>query len=50
MDIMTRAKFHFNQLMVTLIYGIRTSELPPLGPGDRVKRPGLIGLRGDYTD
>ena len=29
MDIMTHAKFHFNRLMLTLIFGIRASELPP---------------------
>ena len=43
MDIMTHAKVHFNQLMLTLIFGIRDSEPP--GPGKRLKRPGLIGLR-----
>ena len=42
---MTHAKFHFNRLMLTLIFGIRVSELPPLsGPSERLKRPGLIGL------
>ena len=46
MDIMARAKFHFNQLMLTLIFGIRASEPPlPPGPDERLKRPGLIGLR-----
>ena len=39
---MTHAKFNFNQLMLTLIFGIRASEPP--GPGERLKRPGLIGL------
>ena len=29
--------------MLTLIFGIWASE-PPLGPGERMKRPGLIGL------
>ena len=29
MAIITHAKFHFNQLMVTLIFGIRESEPPP---------------------
>ena len=29
MDIMTHAKFHFNRLMLTLIFGIRASEPPP---------------------
>ena len=29
--------------MLTLIFGIRASEPPP-GPGERLKRPGLIGL------
>ena len=43
MDIMTPAKFHFNWLMLTLMFGIRASE-PPLRPGERLKRPGLIGL------
>ena len=41
MDIMPHAKFHFNRLMLTLIFGIRASEPPPprtekAGP-DRVK-------------
>ena len=43
MDIMTHAKFYFNRLMLTLIFAIRASE-PPLRPGERLKRPGLIGL------
>ena len=43
MDIMTHAKFYFNRLMLTLIFAIRASEPPP-GPGERLKRPGLIGL------
>ena len=43
MDIMTHAKFNFNQLELTLIFGIWASEPPP-GPGERLKRPGLIGL------
>ena len=29
MGIMTRAKFHFNRLMLTLIFGVWASELPP---------------------
>ena len=40
---MTHAKFHFNCLMLTSIFGIWASEPPP-GPGERLKRPGLIGL------
>ena len=48
MAIMTHAKFHFNQLMLTLIFGIRASEPPPppppRGPGEQLKRPGVIGL------
>ena len=46
MDIMTHAKFHLNWLMLTLIFGIRSSEPPPppLGLAKRLKRPGLIGL------
>ena len=43
MDIMIHAKFHFNRLMLTLIFGIWASE-PPLGPGERLKRPGPIRL------
>ena len=47
MDIMTHAKFDFNRLMLTLIFAIRASEPPPppLGPGEQLKRPGLIGLK-----
>ena len=41
MDVMTHAKFHFNQLMLTLIDGIRASE-PPSGLANDWK--GLIGL------
>ena len=44
MDIMTHAKFYFNRPMLTLIFAIWASEPPP-GPGERLKRPGLIGLR-----
>ena len=44
MAIMTHAKFHFNWLMLTSIFGIWASE-PPLGPGERLKKPGLIGLK-----
>ena len=40
MVIITQAKVHFNRLMGTLIFGI-----PPSRPGERLKRPGLIGLR-----
>ena len=32
MGIMTHAKFHFNWLMLTLIFGIRASEPPPPPP------------------
>ena len=42
MVIMTHAKFYSNWLMLTLIFGIWASEPP--GPGERLKRPGLIGL------
>ena len=48
MAIMTPAKFHFNWLMLTLLFGIWASEPPP-GPGERLKRPGLIGLRDHKT-
>ena len=48
MTIMTHAKFHFNRLMLTLIFGIWASETPPrawrttekAGP-DRVKHAQL---------
>ena len=42
MAVMTHAKFHFNRLMLTLIFSIWASEPP--GPGDRLKSLGLIGL------
>ena len=41
---LTRAKFHFNRLMVTLIFVIRASEPSP-GPSKRLKKPSLMGLR-----
>ena len=46
MAIMTHAKFHFDRLMLTLIFGIWAFEPPPPPPppGERLKRPGLIGL------
>ena len=44
MALMTHATFHFNRLMVTLIFGIPVTIKAP-GPGERLKRPGLIGLR-----
>ena len=43
MAIMTHAKFYFNPLSITLIFGIRAFPLSPL-PGERLKRSGLIGL------
>ena len=48
MAIMTHAKFDFNWPMLTLIFGIWASEPPP-GPGERLKRPGLIGLSSYVT-
>ena len=45
MDTITHAKFHFNRLTLTLIFGVRASEPPR--PGERVKRPGLIGFKED---
>ena len=50
MVIMTHAKFHFHRLMLTLIFGIRASEPPPPGPGERQKRPGLIGLKSTFLN
>ena len=47
MGIMTHAKFHFNWMMLTLIFGIRASdsEPPTPGPGERLKRLCVIGLK-----
>ena len=53
-DIMTHAKFHFNRLMLTLIFGIRASEPSPpawrttekAGP-DRVKFPTNLSPTSD---
>ena len=38
MGIMTRAKFHFNQLTLTLIFGIRASANDLKAGPDRVKQ------------
>ena len=53
MDIMTHTKFHFNRMMLTLIFGIRASEPPrawrttdKAGP-DRVK-PLFIALNSYF--
>ena len=45
---MTHTKFNFNQLILTLIFGIRASEPP--GPGERLERLGLIGLKEDLVN
>ena len=47
MAIKIHAKFHFNWLILTLIFGIWASESPPppLRPGERLKRSGLTGLK-----
>ena len=39
MAILTHAQFHFNRLMVILIFAIWDSEAPR-GPGEPLKRPG----------
>ena len=44
MVLMSHAKFRFNWLMLTLIFSILASE-PSTWPGERLKMPGLIGLR-----
>ena len=44
MRIMTHENFYFNRLMLSLIFGIQASETS-LRPGERLKSPGLIGLR-----
>ena len=43
MVIITHSKFDFSQFILTLIFGIQASE-PPVRPGERLKRPGLIEL------
>ena len=48
MAIITHAKFHFNRLMLTLIFGIWASEPPR--PAERLKRPGLAGLKQTFID
>ena len=48
MAIMTHAKFHFNRLMFTLIFGIRTSEPPPPPPGPGFSL-GLDDMEGDLS-
>ena len=42
MDIMTHAKFNFNQLMLTLIFGIRAWRTTEKTGPDRVKMKQLI--------
>ena len=42
MVVITLAKFHFNWLMLTLIFGIRASDPPR--PGEQLKRQGMIRL------
>ena len=54
MDIMTHAKLHFNRLMLSLSFGIWTSKFsppppPPFGSGERLKRPGIIGLKFSFN-
>ena len=46
MVVLTHGKFHFNRVMVTLIFGIRASDPP--GPGERMKKPDLIGLKATF--
>ena len=41
MDIMTHAKFHFNRLMLTLIFGIQASEPPPPRAWRTTEKAGL---------
>ena len=48
MDIMTHAKFHFNQLMLTLIFGVWASEPPPRA-WQTTKKAGLVGLNDMYN-
>ena len=46
MGIMTHAKFHFNQLILTLIFGIRASDPPPRAWGTTEKAgPDTKGLK-----
>ena len=44
MVIITQAKLRFNWLIITLIFGIWACAPLP-GPGERLKRPGLVGLK-----
>ena len=47
MAIMTHAKFHFDRLMLTLIFGIWASEPPPgLGMTEKA-RPDRVNKRWD---
>ena len=46
MSIMTHAKFHLNQLMLILIFGIRASEPTEMAGFDR---PHPISSRGAFS-
>ena len=43
-DVMTHAKFHFNRLMLTLIFGIRASDPPRAWR--TTKKAGLDRVKG----
>ena len=44
---MTHAKFHFNRIMVKLLFDMRNWQ-PAHGPGERLKRQGIIGLLSQH--
>ena len=50
MDIMTHAKFHFNWLMLILIFGIRASEPPPRRAWRTTEQAGPDGVKLQLHD
>ena len=50
MVIMTHAKLHFNQLMLTLIFGIRATELPPPRIWQTTEKAGPNRVNGRSTN
>ena len=50
MAIMTHAKFHFNWLMLTLIFGIWASEPPPPRAWRTTEKAGPDRVKGNIND
>ena len=48
MDIMTHAKFHFDGLKLTMIFGIRSSEPPPPQAWRTTEKAGPDRVKGHY--